>query len=95
MLFKKSRSRKGMDVCAKSLQSCPILCGPMDCSPLASSGGLPRFSRQEHWIGLRSSPGDLPDTGTEPTSLMSPTLAGGFFTTSTTWGAPEKGRTEG
>ena len=31
------------------------------------------------------SPGDLPDPATEPTSLMSPALAGGFFTTSTTW----------
>ena len=29
--------------------------------------------------------GDLPDPGIEPTSLMSPALAGGFFTTSTTW----------
>ena len=29
-------------------------------------------------------PGDLPDPGTEPTSLMSPALAGGFFTTSAT-----------
>ena len=27
-------------------------------------------------------PGDLPDTGIEPTSLTSPALAGGFFTTS-------------
>ena len=33
------------------------------------------------------SPGDLPDLGIRPTSLTSPTLAGGFFTTSTTWEA--------
>ena len=26
-------------------------------------------------------PGDLPDPGTEPLSLASPALAGGFFTT--------------
>ena len=32
-------------------------------------------------------PGDLPDPGTEPASLMSPALAGGFFTTSTIWEA--------
>ena len=32
-------------------------------------------------------PGDLPNPGTEPTSLMFPALAGGFFTTSTTWEA--------
>ena len=29
--------------------------------------------------------GDLPDPGIEPTSLMSPALAGGFFTTNITW----------
>ena len=44
------------------------------------------FSRQEHWSGLPCSPpGDLPDQGIEPASLMSSALAGGFFTTSTTW----------
>ena len=32
--------------------------------------------------------GDLPHPGIEPASLMSPALAGGFFTTSTTWEAP-------
>ena len=35
---------------AKSLQSCPILCDPIDGSPPGSpSLG---FSRQEHWSGL-------------------------------------------
>ena len=33
------------------------------------------------------SPGDLPDPGIEPTSLMSPALAGGVFTTHSTWEA--------
>ena len=42
------------------------------------------FSRQES-----PSPRDLPDPGTEPKSLMSPSLAGGFFTTSATWVAHE------
>ena len=38
------------------------------------------FFRQEYWSGLPfPSPGDLPDPGMEPTSLMSPALAGGFF----------------
>ena len=46
------------------------------------------FSRQEYWSGLPfPSPGDLPDLRTEPTSLTSPALAGGFFTTATTWEA--------
>ena len=36
-------------------------------------------SRQEYWSGLPfPPPGDLPDSGIEPTS---PALAGGFFTT--------------
>ena len=47
------------------------------------------FSRQEYWSGLPCpSPGDLPDAGIEPASLMSPDLAGKFFTTSATWEAP-------
>ena len=47
------------------------------------------FSRQEYWNGLPCPPpGDLPDPGIKPTSLMSPALAAGFFTTSATWGAP-------
>ena len=40
------------------------------------------FSRQEYWSGLPfPTPGDLPDPGMEPTSPLSSTLAGGFFTT--------------
>ena len=47
-----------------------------------------RFSRREYWRGLLfPPPGDLPDPGIEPTSLLSPALTGGFFTTSGTWGA--------
>ena len=47
-----------------------------------------RFSRQEYWSGLPCPPpGDLPDPRIEPMSLMSPALAGGFLTTSTTWEA--------
>ena len=39
------------------------------------------FSRQEYWSGLPyPTPGDLPDAGIEPASLVSPALAGGFFT---------------
>ena len=45
------------------------------------------FSRQEYWSGLPCPPpGDLPDPGIEPVSLMSPAWAGGFFTTNATWG---------
>ena len=119
---------------AKSLQLCPTLCSPMNCSPPGSSvhGILQArtlewvaisfsnawqwkvkvkslshvrllatpwtaahqappsmgFSRQEYWSRLPCpAPGDLPDPGIKPASLMSPALSGGFFTTSTTWEA--------
>ena len=43
------------------------------------------FSRQVYWIGLPfPSPGDLPNPGVEPASLISLALAGRFFTTSVT-----------
>ena len=46
------------------------------------------FFRQEYWSGLSCpAPGDLPNLGTEPTSLVALALAGGFFSTSATWGA--------
>ena len=46
-------------------------------------------SRQEQWSEVPFlTPGDLPDPGIEPASLMSGALAGGFFTTSTIWEAP-------
>ena len=69
-------------VLAKSLQSCPTLCDPvdLDCSPPGSSVcGILR-ARILEWVA--SSPGDLPDPGIERASLISPALAGGFFTTS-------------
>ena len=46
------------------------------------------FSKQEYWSGLPCPPpGDLPNLGIELMSLMSPALAGGLFTTRTTWAA--------
>ena len=48
------------------------------------------FSRQEYWGGLPfPPPGDLPDAGIEPQSLVSPAWAGGFFTTEPP-GRPER-----
>ena len=39
------------------------------------------FSRQESWTGLPCPPpGDLPNPGIKPSSLVSPALAGRFFT---------------
>ena len=43
------------------------------------------FSRQEYWSGLPlPPPGDLPDPQIKPTSLVSPALAGRFFTSGAT-----------
>ena len=40
------------------------------------------FFKQEDWSRLPfPTPEDLPDPGMEPTSLVLPALAGGFFTT--------------
>ena len=59
-------------------------CGFVACQPPLSLS----FSKQEYWSGFSfSSPGDLPYPGIEPESPASPALAGGFFTTSTTWEA--------
>ena len=46
------------------------------------------FISQKYWSGLPCPPpGDLSDPGIELVSLMSPALAGRFFTTSATWEA--------
>ena len=49
------------------------------------------FPRQEYGGGLpRPPPGDLPNPGIEPASLMSPALAGEFFTIQATRLAPRQ-----
>ena len=69
---------------AKSLQLCLTLCDPMDCSPPSSNVHGILQARIVEWVPCPP-PGDLPNTGIEPTSLMSPALAGEFFTTGATW----------
>ena len=62
----------------------PTLCGPMDYSPPGSS--VHGSSSQKYGSGLECPPpGDLLELEIEPASLVSPALAGGFFTASTTW----------
>ena len=64
-----------------------LFAAPMDCSPpdISVCGIL----QSDYWSGLPCPPpGDLPDPEIEPTSPVSPALAGGFFTTSTIWEAP-------
>ena len=70
--------------CTKSLQSCPTLCNPMDCSLPGSS--VPGIFQARILSGLTfPPPGYLPSPGIEPTSLA---LADGFFTSSATWEVP-------
>ena len=71
---------------AKSLQSWPTLCYPMDCSPPDPSvhGDSPGKNTRVDCHDLLH--GILPP-GIEPTFLMSLALAGGYLTTSATWEA--------
>ena len=76
-------SRSGKILCVYA-QSCLPLCNPTDGSCSVRGG-----SRQESWNRLPcSTPGDLSDSGTKLASLVSPALAGGFFTTA----PPEESR---
>ena len=63
---------------AKSLQSCPTLCNPMDLAPQAPlSVGFPR---QENWSGLPFlPPGDLSNPSIKPTSPEVPALQVDFL----------------
>ena len=73
--------------CAKSLSVIWLFVTPWTVAhqaPLSME-----FSRQKYWSGLPYlPPEDLPNPGIQPTFLLSPELAVGFFTTSITWEAP-------
>ena len=69
---------------AKSIQSCPILCDPMDYSPSGSSVHGILQARILEWIAMPSSR-DFPEPGIKPMFLMSLALACGLFTGSITW----------
>ena len=71
---------------AKSLQLCLTLCDALDCSPPGSSVYGILQARILEWAAI---PGDPLSAEIKPASLGSPALVGGFFTTSTTWEAPE------
>ena len=73
----------GVSVC-----SVMSLCNPMDYIYIAHQVLLSMgFSRQEYWSGLPfPPPGHRPDLRIEAMSLVSPALAGRFFTT----GSPGK-----
>ena len=68
-----------INICMRA-QLCLTLCDPMNCNlPCSSVRGIlqPRILE---WVAMPSSRGS-PDPGIEPASLMSPALAGRFFTT--------------
>ena len=69
--------------------SCPTLCDPWTVAHHIPND-YEVFQARNTGVGFHVLlQGDLPDPGVEPTSLTSPELAGGFFTTDATWVAPE------
>ena len=68
-------------------QSCPTLCNPMNWSPPGSSvHGI--LTGKNTGVGCHALLRGISNPGIEPEFLISPALADGFFTTSTTWEAP-------
>ena len=74
---------------AKSLRSCPTLCGPIDGSPPGSSVPGILQARILEWVAISFSILEwvaifysryLPAPGIKPTSSVSPALTGRFFT---------------
>ena len=57
-----------LDACmhAKSLQSCPTLCDPMDCSPPGSSVHGILQARILEWVAISFSRGIFPTQGSNP-----------------------------
>ena len=82
MLKKKSKL-----LCAKLLQSCLTLCSPTDCSlPACSVRGILQAKILE-WVAMPSSRVSSQTRDRTCMGSMFPALAGGFFTTNTTWEA--------
>ena len=76
----KLKYRKAICSISLSDQLCPALWIPWTTAQHCSLSM--EFSRQKYWNGLPfPPPGDLPDPGIELSTLVSPALAGGFFTT--------------
>ena len=57
----------------------------MDCK---LTGSYVRRILQPKILEWVATPGDFPNPGIEPSSLMSPAFVGGFFTTRATWEGP-------
>ena len=74
-------------LCAKSLQLCPILGDPMDCSPPGSSVHGILQTRILEWVAMPFSRGSSRPSGQTHVSCVS-CMADSFFTTSSTWEIP-------
>ena len=73
--------KKRTTTCVRTCSVMSIqLCEPMDCNPPGSSVHGISQAKILEWIAI-STPGNLPDPEIEPMSLVSPALAGRFFTT--------------
>ena len=74
------------------LCACVLSCVQLFATPWTLARQAPLsmdFSRREYWSGLPfPSPGNLPDTGIEPVSPVTPILAGRFFYHAATWEDP-------
>ena len=66
----------GVEVCAKSLQPCPTLGNPMDCSPPGSSVHGTLQARIMEWVDISFSRGPSPSKDRTPVFC----IAGSFFT---------------
>ena len=84
-VYKCSSSEHTVHMRAKLLQSCPTsVCDPMDCSLPGSSVSGVFQARILEWVAVPFSR-ESSDPGMQPVPLLSPALAGRFFTTSATW----------
>ena len=67
------------------MRDCVFSCVRLFVTPWTAAPQAPlsmEFSREEYWSGLTfPTPGDLPSPGIKPAAPVSPSLAGGFFTT--------------
>ena len=76
-------------LCAHSLQSCPILCSPIDCSPPGSSVHEILQARILERVAMLSSRGSSQPKDWTHISWVS-CIAGEFFIHWATWGSPHR-----
>ena len=81
-VFERQESQVSSTECGRvlSLQSCPTLCNPVDCSPPGSSVHGILQARRLEWVAMPSSRGSSQPKDRTHISCSSP-IAGEFFTT--------------